>query len=60
MRPGAMLGSSVWVVSRRCVRLVVCRSVCVACAGYLRCACRCGCVDVGGSSAFLSVELVPA
>ena len=59
MRPGAMLGSSVWVVSRRWVRLVVWRSVCVACAGYLRCACWCGCVDVGGLSAFLPVELVP-
>ena len=60
MRPGAMLGSSVWVVSRRWVRLVVWRSVCVACAGYLRCACWCGCVDVGGLSALLRVELVPA
>ena len=60
MRPGAMLGSSVWVVSRRWVRLVVWRSVCVACAGYLRCACWCGCVDGGGLSAFLPVELVPA
>ena len=35
MRPGAMLGSSVWVVSRRWVRLVVWRSVCVACSGIL-------------------------
>ena len=60
MRPGAMLGSSVWVVSWRWVRLVVWRSVCVACAGYLRCACWCGCVDGGGLSAFLPVELVPA
>ena len=60
MRPGAMLGPSVWAVSRRWVRLVVWRSVCVACAGYLRCACWCGCVDGGGLSAFLPGELVPA
>ena len=60
MRLGAMLGSSVWVVSRRWVRLVVWRSVCLACAGYLRCACWCGCVDGGAFSAFLPVELVPA
>ena len=60
MRPGLMVGSSVWVVSRRWVRLVVWRSVCVASAGYLRCACWCGCVDGGGLSAFLPVELVPA
>ena len=60
MRPGATLGSSVWVVSRSWVRLVVWRSVCVACAGYLRCACWCGCVDGRGLSAFLPVELVPA
>ena len=39
MRPGVMLGSSLWVVSRRSVWLVAWRSVCVACAGYLRCAC---------------------
>ena len=38
MRPGAMLGSSVWVVGRRWVRLVVWHSVCVVCGGYLRCA----------------------
>ena len=52
MRPGAMLGSSVWVVSRRWGRLVVWCSVCVACAGYLRCACWCGCVDGGGLASF--------
>ena len=34
--------------------------MCVACAGYFRCACWCGCVDVGGLSAFLPMELVPA
>ena len=39
---------------------MVWRSVCVACAGYLRCACWCGCFHVGGLSAFLPVELVPA
>ena len=39
---------------------MVWRSVCVACAGYLRCACWCGCVDGGGLSAFLPPELVPA
>ena len=60
MRPGVMLGSWVCVVSRRWVRLVVWRLVCVASAGYLRCACWCGCVDGGGLSAFLPVESVPA
>ena len=60
MRPGVMVGSSVWVVSRRRARLVVWCSVCVASAGYLRCACCCGCVDGGGLFACLPVELVPA
>ena len=48
MRPGVMVASSVWVVSGRWARLVVWCSVCVASAGYLRCACWCGCVDGGG------------
>ena len=60
MRPGVMMGSSVWVVSGRWVRLVVCCSVFVASAGYLRCACWCGCVDGGGLSPCLPVHLVPA
>ena len=60
MRPGVMVGSSVWVVSGRWARLVVWCSVCVPSAGYLRCACWCGCVDCGGLSACLPVELVPA
>ena len=34
--------------------------VCVASAGYLWCACWRGCVDSGGLSACLPVELVPA
>ena len=60
MRPGMMVGSSVWVISGSWVRLVVWCSVCVASAGYLSCACWCGCVDGGGLSACLPVELVPA
>ena len=60
MRPGVMVGSSVWVVSGRWVRLVMWCSACAASAGYVRCACWCGCVDVGGLSACLPVELVPA
>ena len=59
MHPGVMVGSSVWVVSGRWARLVVWCSVCVASAGYLRCACWCRCVNAGGLSACLSVELVP-
>ena len=38
MPSGVMVGSSVWVVSGRWVWLVVWCSVCVASAGYLRCA----------------------
>ena len=60
MRLGAMLGSLACLVSRSWVGLVVWRSVCSACAGYLTCACWCGCVDGGCLSAFLPVELVPA
>ena len=39
VRPGAMVGSSVWVVSGRWVWLVVWCSAWAAGAGYLRCAC---------------------
>ena len=60
MRSGVMVGSSVWVVSGKWVWLVVWCLVCVASAGYLRCACWRGCVDGGGLSACPPAESVPA
>ena len=60
VRSGVMVGSSAWVVSGRWVWLVVWCSVCVAGAGYFRCACWRGCVDRGGLSACPRVELLPA
>ena len=53
MRPGVMVGSSVWQVCGRWVRLVVWCLVCVASAGYPRCACWCGRADGGHLSACL-------
>ena len=53
MRPGVM-------VSGRWVRMVLWCLVCVSSAGYPRCDCWCWCVDGGGLSACLPVELVPA
>ena len=52
VRWGVMVGSSVWVVSGRWVWLVVWCSVCMAGAGYLRCARWRGCADGGGLSAW--------
>ena len=54
MRSGVMVGSPVWVW------LVVCCLVCVASAGYLRCAWWRGGVDDGGLSACPPVESVAA
>ena len=63
VRSGVMVGSSVWVVSEGWAWLVVWCSMCVAGAGYRRCARWYGCADGGGLFPFLAtsgpLELVP-